>query len=151
MRMIIIFIEFSFYIIKIIVMKYQTKHRQEVIAFLKKNENRHLSIQEIILEMKGKVPPATLYRLMDSLVNEGVVRKYIIGPSSSACFQYNSCNEENEHFHLICEKCGRLFHLRCDEVNHLMKHISDEHGFSIDPSRINLYGLCEDCRKEDKQ
>ena len=150
MRIIIIFVDKSFYIIKIIVMNYKTKHREELINFLKKNQDRHLSIQEIIIEMKGKVPTATLYRLMDSLVKEGVVRKYIIGPSSSCCYQYNSCLEDNEHFHLICEKCGRLFHLRCDEVSHLMKHINDEHGFSIDPCRINLYGVCEECQKEDK-
>ena len=131
-------------------MKYKTKHRYELLEFLKKNKDRHLSIIEIKDEMGGSIPTATLYRLLDSYVEEGVVRKYIIGPSSSCCFQYIDENHEHNHFHLICEKCGRLIHLECHEVDHLIEHISGEHNFDIDIAKINLYGVCEDCKRESK-
>ncbi len=131
-------------------MKYNTKHRNEIIKYLKKNEDKHLTIQEIKEELKGKIPQATLYRLMDSLEQEGVVRKYIIGPSFACCYQYADCHHEYEHFHLVCQKCGKLIHLECDEVEHLVNHIKDDHGFAVDVTKVNLYGLCEDCQKENK-
>lgn len=129
-------------------MKYQTKHKKALIEYLKENSHRHLSINEIQEGMKHAIPVATLYRLIDSLVDEGLVRKYIIGPSSSCCYQYADCSKEHQHFHLICEKCGKLIHLECHEVEHLIQHVSDEHNFNIDVSRINLYGLCDKCQKE---
>lgn len=130
-------------------MKYKTKHKTELIEFLKKNEDKHLTIHEIQRSLKG-IPQATLYRLMDSLVESGQVRKYFIEPNSSCCFQYVDSEHCQEHFHLICKKCGKLIHLECDEVDHLLQHIKYDHGFDIDVSKVNFYGECEECRKEAK-
>lgn len=128
-------------------MKYKTKHKTEIIKFLKENDDKHLTIGEIQKELKD-IPIATLYRLMDSLVEEGVVRKYITSPNSPCCFQYSDCGHDHHHFHLVCEKCGKLIHLDCDEVDHLVEHINDEHGFKVDISKVNLYGVCDECAKE---
>lgn len=128
-------------------MKYQTKHKFQLINYLQRNEDRHLSISEIQKDLPD-IPLATLYRLIDSLVENNQVRKYIIGPNSSCCFQYIGEKDCYHHFHLICERCGKLIHLECDEVNQLLNHIKDEHNFDIDISKINLYGLCKDCQKE---
>ena len=130
-------------------MKYKTKHKTELIEFLKKNEDKHLTIHEIQRSLKG-IPQANLYRLMDSLVKSGQVRKYFIEPNSSCCFQYVDSEHCHEHFHLICKKCGKLIHLECDEVDHLLQHIKYDHGFDIDVSKVNFYGECEECRKEAK-
>ena len=125
-------------------MKYRTKHKTEILKFLKENDDKHLSIQEIHQSLKD-IPIATLYRLMDGLEKEGVVRKFIIGPNSSCCYQYAEC--DHHHFHLVCEKCGKLIHLDCDEVDHLLQHIKGEHGFAVDINKVNLYGLCDECEK----
>lgn len=132
------------------IMKYITKHKLVVINCLKKNSDTHLTIEQIGELLKGKVPLATLYRIMDQLVLEGLVRKYIIDRNNSACFQYIGDGNEHSHFHLLCTKCGRLFHLECREVNHLLKHIEDEHGFSVDISKVNLYGICKDCQRSEQ-
>ena len=130
-------------------MKYKTKHKTEVIEFLKNHKDEHLTIHEIQKSLK-RIPQATLYRLMDSLVESGHVRKYFIEPNSSCCFQYIDNGHCHEHFHLICKKCGKLIHLECDEVDHLLQHIKDDHGFSIDVSKVNFYGECDECAKEGK-
>ena len=134
-----------------IFMKYNTKNKAIVKEFMKERCEEHLSIDSIFesLQQKGqKVPLASLYRIMDELVDEGAVRKYSIDRSSAACFQYASegCHE---HFHLICSGCGKLIHLECDEVSHLLSHIESEHDFKIDMSRVNFYGLCKDCQNRD--
>ena len=128
-------------------MKYKTKHRTQIINYLKKHDDEHLTIAQIQKDLDD-IPQATLYRLMDSLLKEGLVRKYVIDPNSSCCFQYVENEHCHEHFHLICTKCGKLIHLHCDEVEHLLHHIKDEHGFDVDTSKVNLYGLCEECKNE---
>ena len=144
--MIIIFVEKDKWIVIMNTdMGYKTKHRTKLINYLISKKDEHLTIQDIQKDLPT-ISQATLYRLIDSLVEEGAVRKYIIGPSSSCCFQYVSCHH-HEHFHLICEKCGKLIHLECDEANHFISHLEQEHGFSVDVSKINFYGICDECAK----
>lgn len=130
-------------------MKYKTKNRTLLIEFLKKHHDEHLSIAEIHQKLPS-VPQATLYRLIDSFEETGIVRKYIIDQNSPACYQYVEDGHCEEHFHLVCEKCGKLIHLHCHETEHFLKHIEDEHGFNIDVRKINFYGICEECQKEAK-
>ena len=69
-------------------MKYKTKHSVQLVNYLKDNEDKHLTIIEIQKALPD-IPVATLYRLMDDLLAQGVVRKYIIGPNQSCCFQFH--------------------------------------------------------------
>ena len=128
-------------------MKYQTKHRLEVINCLKENEDKHLTIEEISKLLNGSVPLATLYRIIDSLLNEGTIRKYSIDNNTPSCYQLAN-NDEHRHFHLVCSKCGKIIHLSCHEVDHLLKHIDEEHDFCVDVTKVNLYGLCSTCKEK---
>lgn len=84
------------------------------------------------------------------MVEEGIVAKYTVDGTSSACFEYLG-DEEHVHagtcYHCKCEKCGKLIHLQCEEVENLRKHMMEHHGFEMNPVRIVFYGLCSDCRK----
>ena len=128
-------------------MKYLTKNKKTVLGFLKANADRHYTIEEIQKELPD-IPQASLYRIIDSLVEIGLVRKYIVDNNTPACFQYVGDGIKHSHFNLLCTKCGKLIHLECHEVNELIEHIEKEHGFSVDISKVNLYGLCEECQKE---
>ena len=61
-----------------LIMKYQTKHRLDIINCLKNNEDKHLTVEEVSSLLNGSVPLATLYRIIDSLLQEGMIRKYSI-------------------------------------------------------------------------
>ena len=130
-----------------LIMKYQTKHRLDIINCLKNNEDKHLTVEEISSLLNGSVPLATLYRIIDSLLQEGMIRKYCIDNNTPACYQLAD-NSVHQHFHLICSKCGKIIHLNCDEVNHLLNHIEDEHSFCVDITKVNLYGLCSECKEK---
>lgn len=132
-------------------MKYNTKNKIKVLTLLKENEDKHLTIEEMYILLKKKVALASLYRIVDQLEKEGVVRKYIVDKNLSACFQYVGSGLEHSHFHLICTKCGKLFHLECDSVNELLKHIEEHHNFKVDISKVNLYGICKECQEQEKQ
>ena len=67
----------------------------------------------------------------------------------SACFEYvgqDSHAPGEACFHLKCEKCGKLLHLHCEELDHIGGHLFEEHGFKLDPLRTVFYGVCEECR-----
>ena len=86
-------------------------------------------------------------------MNEGVLQKYIIDGNSPACFEFKKPSDEEDAaacFHCKCEKCGRLIHLRCDELAIIETHLAASHHFTLNPSRTVLYGLCEDCRNAEK-
>ena len=128
-------------------MKYVTKNKLKIVEILKANEDKHLTVEEIFELSNKEVPIASIYRIMDQLLVEGVVRKYVVDKNLSACFQYVGDGLAHSHFHLICTKCGKLFHLECSNVNELVNHIEEHHGFRVDVSRVNLYGICEECQK----
>ena len=131
-----------------ITMKYHTKNKLKILNCFKKNKDKHLTIEQINVLLKHEVPLASIYRNVDDLLNEGVIRKYIVDNNNSACYQYAIDGDEHNHFHLLCSKCGKLIHLECSEVERLINHIEDEHGFQVDVSKVTLYGLCPDCQEK---
>ena len=128
---------------------YKTKQRTVIEALLEKNEG-HLTVEEICkkLEKSGdNVGRTTVYRTLEKLEREGIVRKYS-AVGESCCYQYIGGDSEcNNHFHLKCEKCGKLIHLECSELISISGHISEHHGFSVNPLKTVFYGVCEVCSK----
>ena len=96
----------------------------------------------------SNIGTATVYRHLESMVDEGLIKKYIIDGNSPACFEYvdPGSHEEGEVcFHCKCEVCGKLIHLHCEELEAIQTHILDEHSFRVDPIRTVFYGVCENC------
>lgn len=130
---------------------YNTKQKERILSLLRENSSRHLAAGEISHYLQNQGTPvgiATIYRCLDVLTEEGIVRKYTIDNKTGACYQY--IGEENkckEHFHLKCVKCEKLFHVECDYLSELAGHILSHHGFYIDHTKTVLYGCCKDCSK----
>ena len=127
---------------------YKTKQRAIIEALLK-NSKGHLTVDDICkkLENSGKnVGRTTVYRTLEKLEKEGIVRKYS-AVGESCCYQYVSKSDEcHDHFHLKCESCGRLIHLECEELSSISSHIAEHHGFSVNPFKTVFYGVCEVCK-----
>ena len=106
----------------------------------------------ILNAQKVSVSRATLYRYLDVLVSTGDVKKYILSESDKACYQYVDSSEDcKEHFHLMCIDCGTLQHLECLQINEIINHVVQDHKFKVDPGRVVLYGLCEECQKNHQE
>ena len=82
----------------------------------------------------------------------GLAAKYVVDGSSSACFEYiGDHGEEHENcYHCKCEKCGKLIHLQCNEVESLKQHMQQHHDFRMDSHRTVFYGICGECSKKDR-
>ncbi len=130
--------------------QYQTKQRAEILAYLESIPGRHVTAGDICAHFRahGKaVGTATVYRQLEHMVSEGLVRKYIVDETSSACFAYTGAEPHRGErcYHCKCEKCGQLIHLECEELNSLGAHLLESHGFRLDPMRTVFYGVCAAC------
>ena len=82
-------------------------------------------------------------------LDEGKIRKYVIGTGESACYTYEEESSHcAEHYHCKCERCSRLIHLDCDELDEIRTHMLAHHGFAWNAGKTVFYGICEQCRKE---
>ena len=133
---------------------YHTKSRDEILRCLISFEDRHFTAADVVAGLADEgstVAPATVYRTLDRLTEDGALRKYVIDGTTAACYQREPGRAQDrcrEHFHLKCERCGRLIHMECEELARIASHIRDEHGFLIDSAKTVFYGLCEDCRQD---
>lgn len=127
-----------------------TKQKQIVIDFLKENKEKHLMPENIIDSLRSKdlgVSQATVYRILNTLTDEGIVRKYFIDESQSSCYQYVEDKDKcNSHYHLICSECGKVFHFENKKISGIKDEIFKEDGFSIDLKRVVFYGVCKECK-----
>ncbi|MDD6490059.1 MAG: Fur family transcriptional regulator [Clostridia bacterium] len=128
---------------------YKTKQREAILKYLVDNSDSHVTVCQIAdyLSSNGNhVGVTTIYRHLEKLLEQGLVRKYTVDGSTGACFQYVQENSRcREHFHLKCEKCGCLIHLECSHLDELYEHIYDDHAFRINPFRTVFYGICKEC------
>lgn len=130
---------------------YKTKQKETILSFFLKNKDRHLTAAEIVRhinESGENVGTATVYRYLDKLVSNGIIRKYFLDDKSGACYQYIEKNENcHEHFHLKCIVCGELLHIDCSHLKSISEHVFSHHEFRVDNSRTVLYGRCKNCEK----
>ena len=127
---------------------YRTRQRELILEYLRKSQGQHLSAEELSDYLKQQGSPvgrSTVYRCLERLVEQGVVRKYYLGEGQGACYQYAKDQGCGQHFHLKCVSCGKLIHVQCDYLNQVSSHVLEHHGFTIDHTKTVLYGLCAEC------
>ncbi len=131
--------------------KYKTKQRELLLGYLETVPGIHFTASDLCGYCKEQgvpIAPATIYRQLENLVDEGILNKYIIDGKTPACFEYVGPETHADAeicFHCKCEKCGKLIHLHCEELEELQIHLQEGHHFKMDPKRTVFYGLCEEC------
>lgn len=133
---------------------YKTKQKEQILQYLTAHEGEHVTAQELSRHLEAEGTPvgtATIYRHLDALVTDGILRKYTIDTRSCACYEYHSREAGcKQHFHLKCMECGKLYHVTCEHLDGIEAHLLEHHGFRIDQSKTVLYGICKACsEKED--
>ena len=121
----------------------QKKQLEEIIEVLGSSHFTAEDVFEAIKKQGKNVGLTTIYRHLDKMVNEGILRKYLSGAGESACYQ--AVGDCTEHFHLKCTKCGKLVHLTCKSLDIISDHVLKEHGFSIVSSKTVFFGVCKEC------
>lgn len=85
---------------------------------------------------------ATVYRTLALLTEKGVVDA-ISHHAGELC--YRVCGEGHHH-HLVCSGCHRVVELEGCGVAGWVEQVAAEHGFVPTDHRVELTGVCADCR-----
>lgn len=130
---------------------YRTRQQEAVIEYFRLNPQRCVTADEIyiyFMNTESKIGKATIYRCLDRLLENGMIKKFI--SDSGDCAMYQLIDEHkgcDRHFHLKCTVCGEMIHMDCEFMKEFERHIVEHHGFKVDNARTVIYGLCEKCQK----
>ena len=107
-----------------------TAQRQAVWDEIKKS-NEHRDAEDIYLQLKSKnnnVSRATVYRTIDVLVKNQLVRKMDLGDGRNL-FEPRLDNEH--HDHMICLDTGKIIEFYDEDLENLQDKIAEKHGYKI--------------------
>ncbi len=122
---------------------YHTHQRKSLLDFLKANSETAFTIEEIIEGLSGDpISQSTVYRLMTKLVEENLVHRTVKGNSRSFVYQYISDKKCENHLHIKCTDCGKVYHLDSGVTSIIQSNT----GFEID-SHTLLLGKCGECKE----
>ncbi len=129
---------------------YNTSARKRILSFLKEHIQNQYTIEEIIKEISvdGSPGKSTIYRQVDRLVRDGLVRRFVQGESRHFLYQFSGGEDCETHLHLRCTDCGKLFHMGEKESQKILEEIRSLRNFSVDREKTVLLGRCGRCMKE---
>ena len=131
--------------------RYNTKQRKAILGYIVSLGGAHVTAAQIAAHFAGEGTPigrTTIYRHLDKLAENGVLRRYTTDGVSGACYQLADGRQDcHRHLHLKCEGCGALLHLECGALGELQRHVLDAHAFSVNADKTVLYGKCRACIK----
>jgi len=96
-----------------------------------RDSNEHRDAEDIYLKLKSNgvsVSRATVYRTIDVLVKNRLVRKMDVGEGRSL---FEPRLDNKHHDHMICIDTGKIMEFECDEIEQLQDDIARKNGYKV--------------------
>jgi Fur family transcriptional regulator, ferric uptake regulator len=122
-----------------------TKSRKAVIEVLETAE-LPMTAEEIHINIRNKgfsTNLSTVYRTLELLESKGLLEKSAMLGSKS---RYQLVCESHRH-HVVCTGCHRMITIASCPLEIIEKKIGETTKFDITGHKLELYGLCPECRK----
>ena len=108
------------------------------------------SAQDVYARLRsegGSVGLSTVYRHLQSLVDDGVV-DVIHTPEGEATYRYcGSAADQRHHHHLVCRDCGRTEEIEGRAVERWAGEVAQAHGYADVDHTVELFGRCPQCSR----
>ena len=101
---------------------------------------------EVVEERIPGVSRTTVYRVLDTLVELGMIRRV---QNTGSAIRFDG--KTHRHHHLICCQCGRMADLETPELNELPLPKGKPQGFQIDDYTVQFIGTCPECQESQKE
>lgn len=128
---------------------YRTRCRDSIMSYLKNNQESSFSAYDVHAYLQSEdiqVNLTTIYRNLDKLMENGILMRHKTAGDECCKYQYvkphGNCQD---HIHMKCRKCGKIFHLECSFMKEISMHLQKEHKFTLECNGSILVGLCELC------
>lgn len=112
-------------------------------------EDRPLNAKEVLdlchdkATNAGKMNKVTVYRILESFRNGGIVRDLPTG--SGVKYFEIACRHNPVHPHFYCRDCGAMACLGPLTATDTWEWLARPHAFHIDYISVNITGLCKNC------
>ena len=106
-----------------------------------------LSAQEIEDQLKAgerKVGRATVYRVIDELVELGLLGRVELG-DGTARFERVFPEGAHHHHHFVCSNCEKLVPFEDEELERVLRRVARREGLVMESHEVTLRGRCPDC------
>ncbi|MBP6882388.1 MAG: transcriptional repressor [Candidatus Levybacteria bacterium] len=98
-------------------------------------------IIEHLLSEHEKVDKATVYRMLETFYQKGLIKRLEFGEGK---YRYEIAGED--HHHLICEKCGSVQDLSNCNIPELERDIMKKKKFKVVRHSLEFFGICALCQ-----
>lgn len=110
----------------------------------------HHSLEEFyqhILNMDPTIGLTTVYRTLKLLCNAGLASEIQFSDNIT---RFEVVKPHKHHDHMICLNCGKIIEICDQRIENLQKEIASNNGFELQGHSHNLYGICSECQKINK-
>lgn len=127
----------------------RTKSREQVISVLKKAEIPLTAnaIYKQLQKEEESVWISTIYRVLDTFVEKGVVLKTTVLDNEMALYELN--RYRHKHY-AICLNCHKMVTMENCPLEKFVPHLA-ESGFQVLGHKIEMYGYCKNCQLQRKK
>jgi len=126
--------------------------QRDLIAEVFFNTTEHLRVDDLLDRVRAedpKIGQATVYRTLKLLEKAGLAEAHQFGDGHT---RYEPAQGAEEHHdHLICSSCGLIVEFMDPRIEELQHKVAKKHGFVVDDHKMELYGICGDCRKKNER
>jgi Fur family ferric uptake transcriptional regulator len=102
-----------------------------------------VEIEDGLRAKGGRIGRASIYRVLDLLVEHGLVERVTVAQGLSRFERVLPSGEH--HHHLVCDRCGRLVAFDDPGLERAIGRVSERLGVRVDHHEVVLRGACEDC------
>lgn len=130
-------------------MHYSTQSKKRVLSLFSGNPSSSFTLNDILCALDD-IPKSSVYRIVDQLESDGVIRK--VGSDSRRCalYQLSDGNTCLRHMHIRCTECGKTVHIDEETSCEIEKILEARLGFSSCLSTV-FTGKCPECAAKENR
>ncbi len=125
-----------------------TSQREQILKALLRNQDQHLTAEEVYKLVKQEIPEiglATVYRTLELFLELEIIHSIAM---EDGCRHYEFLGQDeqqHQHHHLICTQCGKIISVSEDLLENLEISLAQKYGFIVENHQLKLFGICREC------
>ncbi len=130
-----------------------TAQREKIFDILMEQNTEHFTTSDIFELVKAKYPDigiATIYRTLLIFEKLCIINKLGSNDEFNR-YEFNTSADTQEHYHLICIKCGQISDIKDKFMNEMSEKILKQYHFTVKGHSQKIYGICRACFMKELQ
>ena len=119
--------------------------QREVLLRVLSQTTGHPTADDMVQRVREVLPTvshATVYRNLQELVREGLIRTLEVA-GTAVQFELNP----DDHHHFVCDRCGHVWDVYLSSLDvRINRRRTEMDGFQVNRRDVQLHGVCAGCR-----